>query len=243
DLVSREGPPPPPLGVPIRQPIAPVAAFEPAAEPIAPAAPPPALEWPQEFPRSGSRQAAFQSLLATWGLVYEGGSACEFAQQQGLECLYRRGSLGVLRLLDRPAVLTLVDANREEFHATLVGLSDQLATFFLNGQQIQVPVQELEDRWLGEFTLLWRRPPFQGLLRPGDRGPAIDWLNRQLATVLAQAEPPRGRPLEGATLARLREFQRTRGLDPDGLAGPVTLIHLDSALGGGSPRLAPTGGS
>lgn len=234
--------PPVPIAAPGRQAILPVPA--PPAE-LPPAANAPAtaavLEWPEELPLSRSRETAYEALLATWGLTYESGgqgTACDFAESQGLACLYRRGSLGSLRQLDRPAVLTLVDERREQFHAALVGLSADTATFILAGRQVRVPVQLLEQRWFGDYTLLWRRPPFAGMVRPGDRGPAVDWLNRQIAVIQNRPEPPRGGALEGPVLVRLKEFQRTRGLNPDGLVGPNTLIHLDSALGGGSPRLA-----
>ncbi len=180
-------------------------------------------------------------MLAAWGVAYlpaEPGGACRYAESFGLSCLFRRGSLGSLRLLNRPAVLTLTGAPGEQFHAALMTLSEESASIVLEGKKLTIPIQELQDRWLGEFSVVWRRPPFAGILRPGDRGPGVAWLERQLAALRREPAKKRsGMILEGDLLEHLREFQRERGLAPDGVVGPNTLIHLDSALGGSSPQL------
>jgi general secretion pathway protein A len=39
-------------------------------------------------------------------------------------------------------------------------------------------------------------------------------------------------------VAQLREFQRTQGLQPDGIAGPKTFMHLNVSAGIAEPRLS-----
>jgi general secretion pathway protein A len=208
------------------------------AMPIEPS-PDPELPPPAAF--SASRPLAFADLLATWGLEFspdKHGNACEYAETFGLACLPRRGDLGDLRLLDRPAILALTDPRDGEVYGTLTSLDDESAIFLLQGETVSLPLAELEHRWLGDFILIWRRPPFAGTIRPGDRGPKVEWLARQFSALAGDAKKIYPAMLTGQLLARLKGFQRASGLTPDGIVGPNTLIHLDSALGGGSPRLS-----
>jgi general secretion pathway protein A len=220
----------------------------PAAAPPAPV--PPAvteIAWPTN-PSPHSKEAAYRTLLAAWGLGYapeRHGDACDFAERNRLSCLYRRGSLGSLRLLDRPAVLSLRTGKGETFYATLVTLpaeGEEAVTLTVDGEEFRAPLRDLERHWFGEFTVIWRKPPFDNVLRPGDRGPEVDWLALRLAAALGGPEPARGLALEGKLLQRLKTFQEAHGLEPDGCVGPNTLIHLDSVLGGGSPRLTALAG-
>ena len=72
-----------------------------------------------------------------------------------------------------------------------------------------------------------RRP----LLVPGTRNPAVAELKRLLRTWFASVGRPAPRfspgPVLGpATVEALREFQRAAGLEPDGVAGPLTWAAL-----------------
>ena len=107
-----------------------------------------------------------------------------------------------------------------------------------------MPVAELADYWFGEFLVLWR-PQGSGLrpLRAGMRGEDVRWLRQGL-------EQLGGLPASGATqdyfdadLERLVEdFQRSRRLAVDGIAGVQTQLVLDAALGApGTPTLAGAG--
>lgn len=75
-----------------------------------------------------------------------------------------------------------------------------------------------------------RRP----VLSPGERDPAVDELKALLRAwhVATGREPPRLSPgpvLGPATVVALREFQRAAGLEPDGIAGPLTWTALADA--------------
>jgi general secretion pathway protein A len=201
------------------------------------AAPTVSLTWPADQPISLSGTSAYQAVFARWGIEYGQGNglACEFAQANGLSCQHQRGSLGRLRQINRPAVLKLFDDQGEEFFAALVSLRNQSATFIVGGEEITAPVEALEARWLGEFTVLWEAPSeFTGVIRPGDRGDMVAWLARQRAVVQGRESGALENPvLKGDLLHQLEEFQRTRGLAPDGIVGPQTLLYLRSASGEG----------
>jgi general secretion pathway protein A len=221
---------------------APVAAATPAravhldAKPEA--ALPDALEWPADEPRSGSRAMAYAALFRAWGADYEGGDACRQAEGLGLRCRIARGGLDELRQLDRPAVLQLRDDQGQEFHATLTALDATAATFAVGAKTGTVGLGALAAQWSGHYTLLWRVPPdARGTIRPGERGPAVAWLARQLAQVQGRAAATDS-VFDDALVRQLKQFQLAQGLIPDGSAGPQTLMRLSGAVDKTAPTLA-----
>jgi general secretion pathway protein A len=194
------------------------------------------LTWPDSQPITLSKIMAFQSLFDLWGIAYssqEYGDACPYAAQNGLRCLFKRGSLGSLRRYNRPAVLTLYDDNGQTFYATLAALEKETAFFMVGLEKRTVPVKELESRWLGEFTLLWQAPAeYQGGFQLGDSGPAVSWLKQNLAQVQGREFHPEGNSVFDEVDSRhIREFQEAEGLEPDGIPGSQTLIVLNSVMG------------
>jgi general secretion pathway protein A len=116
------------------------------------------------------------------------------------------------------------------------------ARLLVRGDTLRVPVAELADYWFGEFLVLWR-PQAGGLrpLRAGMRGPDVRWLRQGLEQL--NGRPATGAPIDDlfdADLERLVEdFQRSRRLAVDGIAGMQTQLVLDAALGApGTPTLA-----
>lgn len=90
----------------------------------------------------------------------------------------------------------------------------------------------LEPMWTGRYLVLWRPPKLTGhVLRLGARGTDVLWLREQLraldGTPVVSADPT---VYDRALRARVRAFQQSRALRPDGVVGPETLVHLDSAL-------------
>ena len=94
--------------------------------------------------------------------------------------------------------------------------------------------------WRGELRHLLPRPR-RGYPEPGPSGaapgPVADWLATQL-TALEGGPPGESRSSDVALKAEINAFQRAQGLEPDGLAGPVTFMQLNRATGVDEPRLA-----
>jgi len=229
----------------VQQPPAPDAAV--AVAPQAPPAPPPPVSLADELARhaaSTTMDGAFGRLFALWGAGYEPGTSrgCEQADAQGLACVWQRGSFAQLKLINRPAILSLVDAAGTTHQAVLAGLDQEGARLMMGDAEVRVPLAQLADFWFGEFLVLWR--PQVGTLRPlraGMRGPDVRWLRQgleQLNGTPADANAPDD--LFDADLERLVEdFQRSRRLAVDGIAGLQTQLVLDAALGApGTPTLA-----
>jgi general secretion pathway protein A len=176
---------------------------------------------------------AFAALFGQWNIQGEGADFCAQAREHGLACLSRLDGLDVLRRFNLPAVLTLTGQGGENTFAALTALGKDHATFRLATGEVTVPLEELKGRWGGEYTLLWRRPPFQGVLAPGAQGTDVAWLARRLAQATGKSQDEKDPPvLRGALLRQLKEFQFSQGLAPDGVAGPFTLVLLDVAQGG-----------
>ena len=204
--------------------------------------PPGPLRWADLGPISTSKLSAERTLLGLWGLpqlLEKDGMLCSEAEKKGLRCLSRLGSLGSLVQLDRPAILKLIDSNGEPLHATLIALDDQSATLMLGEESRNLATTELMQHWLGEYTLLWRPPPgYRRPVHPGDRGPVVAWLERNIASLFGrQPGSDRNPALEGRLLEEIRSFQEREGLEKDGIVGPNTLIRLNSRTDDNQPRL------
>ena len=194
----------------------------------------------QQMTQSGT--LAYQSLFNLWGLSYaeSRGTVLEQAKQHGLSLGNKRGSLGKLRQLDRPVVLTLKNFQGDKFFATLTTLTSESATLIVGKQLRTVPISALTAQWFGEFVLLWQSPPdYQGSLKPGDRDKLVQWLDQQMATLNGRSvSTEEDLSLAGKLLEEVQQFQKSEGLDPDGVVGPYTLIHLNSKISGLQPTLS-----
>ena len=190
--------------------------------------------------------SAFGSLFRMWGAEYrpDNGLGCAQAATQGLTCVWQRGSLAQLKLINRPAILSLIDDANSSRQVVLSGLDRGQARLLIGASEVEVPIAELTDYWFGEFLILWR-PQATELrpLRAGMRGDDVRWLRQSLEQLggLPVSEPSHN--VFDAELERLVEdFQRSRRLSVDGVAGVQTQLVLDAALGApGTPRLADTG--
>lgn len=186
-------------------------------------------------PVAESRRLAFNTLFSLWNLPPVPGDFCLAAEEAGFSCLERQDGLSSLRRFNLPAVLPLAAPEGETFFAVLSALEGNRATFRLGDAAVTIPVEELHTRWEGKYVLIWRRPPFREVLRPGISGEPAQWLSTRLGKALGV--PGAAPILQGELVAQLKRFQFSRGLAPDGLVGPHTLIFLDAAVGSGVPVL------
>ncbi len=200
---------------------------------------PATLAWPAALPAAHSEALAYTALFQAWGANYQAGDPCRQATELGLRCRSERGGLLELRQLNRPAVLTLRNDQGQAFHVALIRLDAERATLVVGEQTVSVSPGALAAQWSGDYRLLWRAPAaVQETLRPGDSGPAVAWLRERLAEIEARAPQPGESPLYDAALTqRVKQFQISRGLRPDGNVGPNTLIHLLGQTDASAPKL------
>ncbi|HSW07640.1 AAA family ATPase [Aquabacterium sp.] len=186
---------------------------------------------------SADEARAWRALARLWGVTLGPGEPCTAAVQQGLRCHRSRGGLPPVRQLGRPGIVKLADEQGRVAHLLLVGLDGQKATLRIGSTELSLPLVQLSRAWRGEFATLWRVPPGYREADSAEAGsPLTPWLGERLTSVdgAIAASGPVG---ESAVRERLLSFQLAQGLQPDGLAGPLTLMQLNRASGIDEPRL------
>ena len=205
--------------------------------PAAPEAPAAAQGLPPASALIGSADAAWGELAALWGAQLSASAPCDQAPRQGVQC-YRtqRMTLHGLRQLDRPAVLALQLPDRSRGRVLLTAMSGDSAWLQAGGQRWQLPLTLLADAWDGSYETLWRLPPgLRARVADARQTAAAAWVGERIAALQTQGVVP----ASGANLtARVQAFQRTQGIDAEGVAGPITLMQLNLASGVDEPRLS-----
>jgi general secretion pathway protein A len=192
----------------------------------------------------GYSVAASQMLLALWGIQETTSSEelCRRAGDGGLACLASDGSWNKLRGFDLPALLEMRTANGGTTQALLVELAGQDATLYVGDEKRRFWLHEVDRYWTGDFVVLWK-PPLDGvtMIEKSHSGTSVRWLREVFARLDGIESDARiDSPIDRKLSARIRDFQRRRGLKADGIVGPETLIHLAN-LGNDAelPTLSP----
>jgi general secretion pathway protein A len=142
-----------------------------------------------------------------------------------------------LRNLNHPAVLELVLPDGVKRYITLVRVTDGKLELALGEENAVFDLAELLPFWKGDAVLLWKPPA--GKPKPlamGDRSEAVRWVRERLGEPAANGH---GDHFDAGLKMRIVAFQTERGLTPDGVAGPYTMIHLGMKTeNADEPRLA-----
>ena len=229
----------------------PISAVEPAPAPASaatanapPLAPAPNIDALLAANAATTTEAgAFRRLLALWGTALTGDQdPCGQAANAGLACLDQHGSWAQVRMLNRPAVLTLTDEGGTRHHVVLTALDDHTATFTLGERSEQLPIEAVSRYWFGDFTVIWRpKSPRTRRLSIGSSGDEVRWLRRKLSALHGTSvDPERDAIYDQALASAVAAFQRQHRLVADGVAGILTQVVLDATLADPqSPLLEP----
>ena len=180
------------------------------------------------------------SLVATNNI-----NMCEAAAAQQVQCYSKSPvNLSLISRLDRPGILTLNSASKRPVFALLIGLTPQTATLKIDNVTHTVSVSMLAQTWAGSFATLWRTPAgMSDNAVSGKNSSGTVWLGNQLGIFLGNtlALPPESPgqrdQFEAVVGNRISSFQLAQGLPSDGVAGPMTLMQLNRAMGVPEPRL------
>lgn len=181
--------------------------------------------------------SAFEALFDAWGVDYRqlmGSAGCERAISARLHCHWASGTFEEFLSLDHPAILWERDnAEGAERYVTVLGARGGEAIIKVANTVHTIGINALAEFWNGHYLLLWRPPSLDArLIRPGARGETVLWLRRNLDRAdnqMAAAEWPE--VYDAELVERVKAFQRSRALVPDGLVGERTLIHLSTLEG------------
>ncbi|KJG24070.1 general secretion pathway protein GspA [Photobacterium iliopiscarium] len=189
---------------------------------------------------SRNQRNAMQSLYQLWGFDTALNQAtCATSSRIALTCFSGSTTLTRLGLINRPVIVTLKDGQQQPFYAVVYAITSNRIELLLDKQRISVTPAWFEARWSGHFSLLWR-PPLgdKTTIRFGQSGARVAWLNQQLNTFLGD-NGSQISYFDQTILDKLRRFQRAQDITADGIAGPMTLMILDSALSLPGPTLQP----
>lgn len=188
----------------------------------------------QEQSAASDIDGAFDALFGAWGVDYRqlvGTAGCERAVSARLHCHWASGSVDEFLSLNHPAILwERNEASATERYVTVLGVHGGEVIVNIADRLYKTTVNALAEFWSGRYLLLWRPPSLDArLIRPGARGDVVLWLRRNLDRVdsrVAEAEQPE--VYDAELVERVKAFQRSRELAPDGLVGERTLIHLNT---------------
>ena len=181
--------------------------------------------------------AAVKDLLVLWGtpeVLIDADNPCFGAYKAGLACLKETGNLQDILNLDRPAIIRHENYYYNIIRSSMRGLELKgPETIYLTDSNDPILMEERN------FILVWRIPPgYKSPLVPGDTGIAIDWLADQMAIANGEAAHiSKGQSYNESLSEKVKRFQSTRGLDPNGIVDAHTLIHINSIQGLGIPFL------
>ncbi len=138
--------------------------------------------------------------------------------------------------LNRPVILDLRTSERFLASAVLLTMNSETAQLWTGSDICLAPIKDLVSLWLGGYRYLWRATDnWSGPIKQGDKGQNIKEVVELFAR-FDQLSPP---PLETFTSdleMRVTQFQRSAGLEADGVVGAKTLQRLNSKLGIGFNR-------
>lgn len=185
-------------------------------------------------------QSAYDVMFQLWQIPRntQEEEPCLYALKQGLRCLHGKGSLNYLTKLNRPALLRLRSDSGKLEDVVMTTLKNGIATLTRNGQIWDETVQQLSKRWSSNYTLLWKPPPgYRNMMRIGETSRSVIWLKQRLVTLTSAPMNSDNQYFNEALEFWLKAFQQSQGLQQDGVAGPRTLIHLNSATSDQVPLL------
>lgn len=180
---------------------------------------------------------AYKSIFNQWNVNYIDEPfmlACEFAELYGLRCLHKNGNWRSVLKLNRPTVLTLITDYGEALYISLLAIRGEDAYISHQDKAFWVGLDELDRYWLGEYSIVWKLPPYKSnIIEPGQKNQE-DWVSASLDAIQRNTRTGSQisyRKLKDEALdAKLKRFQLKSGLVPDGILGSMTLIHINSQL-------------
>ena len=181
-----------------------------------------------------TRVEAFVRLFSQWKIGYSAkgtADACAWALENGLHCLFEKSNWHFMRRLNRPVILEFVVDDYQKRYTTLVALDEYRLTLNLGPQNLTFPLEQVLPFWRGRYILLWK-PIYRNtsFLRPGDQSEAVLWLRQHLdrPDKFASASTASASVFDEELKKRVIAFQTSRGITPDGIVGPHTMIHLNT---------------
>jgi general secretion pathway protein A len=185
---------------------------------------------------------AHEALFTQWHLFYKPQRSKNFGNQAriaGLSYLSGRGGITDLRQLNKPAILSLTDHKGARYYAALLSLKGDAASFKIGKETRILAIKEIASWWDGNYQILWRQPPgYVGAVKEGAKGALVNWLANHLALVSETKQLPlEDQVYDRKMVEKVKQFQLSKGMVPDGVVGLKTIISLSGTAPGQDPIL------
>jgi general secretion pathway protein A len=160
------------------------------------------------------------------GAAYAIQAACGGDSGAGYVCLQNEGNWSRIKRLDLPVVLVL--HGQKPAYLLLQGMDNERLRVGRSEGLITVSRDSVESRWFGAYLVAWPQAPgWPAFIGRGDSGPAVDTVMEMASRV---DDPYLGAAVFDAAFELwLKAFQSRNGLEPDGIIGRNTLLHLMTA--------------
>lgn len=184
----------------------------------------------------GDLTGAVHELFSAWDIAVtdvEAITPCVVARENGLHCLRQSADWQSLSRLNRPALVQLGPRDGPRLHAVVTAFDGMHLTLSVDGRPVRALAAEFVAVWSGDFLLLWRPTlEYKQLIQIGMSGPDVAWVRDRFAALDGELPGDDDDPVFDPGLQQtIMAFQRRRGLVPDGIVGPLTLIELNTVLG------------
>lgn len=106
---------------------------------------------------SHSQFVAWQTLVALWDpalILEQNKNVCTALESSRYHCIRGHGDLHDMLKLNLPALLPLTSGSTTAFF-TLVSIREQEITLRLGEDEWDIPADELNQYWAGDFTVIW----------------------------------------------------------------------------------------
>ncbi len=155
------------------------------------------------------------------------------ALQRGMELINFDGNAEGIIEMGYPLILHIKPSEHgKEIYAPLTGVSngEYVIPTALGGKQ-RLTKNELESVWHGKALILWKNyDKIPAWLPNGDRTPATGALQKLLGNAGIAVE--KNGVFDQKTVAALKSFQSSKGLEVTGRPGPKTLLYLYQGASG-----------
>ncbi|WP_101758623.1 ExeA family protein [Oceanicoccus sp. KOV_DT_Chl] len=200
---------------------------EPAATAIETRAPStqPAATW------IDSEQQAINELLLTLGIT-DAIASCDIDLPGAIRCERQQvNTWQELIAFNRPAVISLITAEKLQAFAVVLAIKDSEATLVYQQTITTVPLSVLGPLWTGDFLFFWQtsedyRSPFA----KDYTGPMVRWLAEKFSELDQQPTLLAEQVFNEALSQRVKIFQQQYQLQADGVVGLKTLLKLNELL-------------
>ncbi|MGB0713792.1 MAG: peptidoglycan-binding protein [Gammaproteobacteria bacterium] len=194
---------------------------------------------------TGSYEWALRHLFKLWDQDFDslsGMDPCARARWAGLSCIDGvRGQPTRLVRSAHPYIARLSAAELGDGFVVVLGVNPREYLVAVPNGVETVSRDAFDELWTGDAMQFWRPPGdirhSDRVLRLGDKGRRVRWLQSRLGRILAIDDLASG-VFDERTEKALRQFQEMREIKVDGIAGVRTFIQIQQALGERSgPRL------